>query len=137
MDKLDRIEDAVIELDKFSKSEKTLWDYKMLCDSLSVALYFGMHKSMYESMDEFDISKLNDLQYKVYKFMIDEIPFTYRGHIPDVSIFNPTSIQKRYPEYDIKWTNKLDALCDIHRNINIIMSYMLAIHASKGGDMIL
>lgn len=137
MDKLDRIEDAVIALDKFSKSDKSLWDYKMLCDSLSVALYFGKHKSMYESIDEFDISKLNDLQYKVYKFMIDEIPFTYRGHIPDVSIFSPEGIQKQYPEYNVKWTNKLDALCDIHRNINIILSYILAIHASKGGDMIL
>lgn len=137
MNKLDRIEDAVIALDDFSKSDKTLWDYKMLCDSLSVALYFGIHKSMYESMDEFDISNLNELQYKVYKFMIDEIPFTFRGHIPDVSIFNPSNIQKRYPECNIKWNNKLDALCDIHRNINIILSYILAIHASKGGDMIL
>lgn len=137
MDKLDRIEDAVIALDKFSKSDKSLWDYKMLCDSLSVALYFGKHKSMYESMDEFDISNLNELQYKVCKFMIDEIPFTYMGHIPDVSIFNPASIQKLYPECNIKWTDKLDVLCDIHRNINIISSYMLAIYASKGGDMIL
>lgn len=137
MNKLDRIEDAVIALDDFSKSDKTLWDYKMLCDSLSVALYFGIHKSMYESMDEFDISNLNELQYKVYKFMIDEIPFTFRGHIPDVSIFNPANIQKRYPECNIKWNNKLDVLCDIHRNINIILSYILAIHASKGGDMIL
>lgn len=136
MDKLDRIEDAVIALDKFSKSDKSLWDYKMLCDYLSVALYFGIHKSMYESIDEFDISKLNDLQYKVYKFMIDEIPFTYSSHIPDVGIFKPASIQKLYPECK-KWTDKLDVLCDIHRNINIISSYMLAIYASKGGDMIL
>lgn len=138
MNDFDKIEDIVVTLDKFSKSSKDMWDYKILCDSLSSALYYGMNKSMYESFDTFDISELNIIQNKLRSFVSDEIPHHYGPNIPNVTIFNPTNIQKLYSEYNIKRDDRRDnAFCDIYRQVNMILSYMLAIYLSKGGDMIL
>lgn len=41
MNKLDKLEDAVIALNKFTVSDKTKWDYKMLCSSLETTLYYA------------------------------------------------------------------------------------------------
>lgn len=88
MNKLDKLEEAVIALDKFSKSEKTKWDYKMLCSSLETALYYAQHESMYDAMDTIDTSKLDELNHRVYAFVLTEVPLAYRGHIGDNIIFH-------------------------------------------------
>lgn len=137
MEKLEKLYNVVVALDVFDKSDKTLWDYKMLCESISTALYFSGHKSMYEEMDKFDIDELVIIHSNVYLFKVKYIPHSYIAHIPNNTIFTPAGIQKQFPEYNIKWTAILDKLCDINYIMNIILSYMLAIHISKGGDMIL
>ena len=134
--KLDKLEDAVVALDTFNASEKSEWDYKMLCSSLETTLYYAQHESMYDAMDTIDTSKLDELHRRVYEFMINEVPLTYRGHIADPLIFHPGRIQKMFPMYDIKFNNTLCMLCNINRHISIILLYILAIYVSNGGDMI-
>lgn len=136
MSRLDKLEDAVIALDKFTASDKTKWDYKMLCSSLETTLYYAQHESMYDEMNSFDTSKLDELNRRVYEFMINEVPLAYRGHIADPIIFHPGRIQRLFPKYDIKFNNELCMLCNINRHITIILMYMLAIHVNSGGDMI-
>lgn len=137
MDKLEKLEEAVMALDKFTASEKTKWDYKMLCSSLETALYFSQHESMYDAIDTINTSKLDELNRGVYEFMINEVPLAYRGHIADPIIFHPGRIQRLFPEYDIKFNNELCMLCNINCHISIILLYMLAIYVNSGGDMIL
>lgn len=137
MDKLEKLEEAVMALDKFTASEKTKWDYKMLCSSLETALYFSQHESMYDAIDTINTSKLDELNRRVYEFMINEVPLAYRGHIADPIIFHPGRIQRLFPKYDIKFNNELCMLCNINRHISIILLYMLAIYVNSGGDMIL
>ena len=137
MDKLEKLEEAVMALDKFTASDKTKWDYKMLCSSLETTLYYAQHESMYDAMDTIDTSKLDELHRRVYEFMINEVPLAYRGHIADPIIFHPGRIQKLFPKYDIKFNNTLCMLWNINRHISIILLYMLAVYVSNGGDMIL
>lgn len=137
MDKLEKLEEAVIALDKFTASDKTKWDYKMLCSSLETALWFSQHESMYDAMDTIDTSKLDELQRRVYVFVLSEVPLAYRGHIGDNIIFHPGRIRKLFPKYDIKLNHELFLLCSINRDIAIILTYMLAIYVHNGGDMIL
>lgn len=137
MEKLNKIYDAVKALDVFDKSDKGKWDYKILCESLEIALYFSAHSSMYEEMDEFDIKELETIHNHIYLFETKYIPQSYRTHVPNNTIFTPGGIQKHFPMYNIEWTTILDRLCNINYNMHIILSYMLAIHLSKGGDMIL
>lgn len=137
MDKLEKLEEAVMALDKFTASDKTKWDYKMLCSSLETTLYYAQHESMYDAMDTIDTSKLDELHRRVYEFMINEVPLAYRGHIADPIIFHPGRIQKLFPKYDIKFNNTLCMLCNINRDISTILFYMLAIYVNSGGDMIL
>jgi hypothetical protein len=137
MDKLEKLEEAVMALDKFTASEKTKWDYKMLCSSLETTLYYAQHESMYDAIDTMDTSKLDELNRRVYEFMINEVPLAYRGHIADPIIFHPGRIQRLFPKYDIKFNNELCMLCNINRHISIILLYMLAIYVNDGGDMIL
>ena len=137
MDKLEKLEEAVMALDKFTASDRTKWDYKMLCSSLETALWFAQHESMYEAIDTIDTSKLDELSHRVYAFVLDEIPLAYRGHIADTIIFHPGRIQRLFPKYDIKFNHELCMLCNINRNITIILMYMLAIYVNSGGDMIL
>ena len=87
MNKLDKLEDAVIALNNFTVSDKTKWDYKMLCSSLETTLYYAQHESMYDAMDTIDTSKLDELNRRVYEFMINEVPVAYRGHIANPTIF--------------------------------------------------
>jgi hypothetical protein len=137
MNKLDKLEDAVIALNKFTVSDKTKWDYKMLCSSLETTLYYAQHESMYDAMDTIDTSKLDELNRRVYEFMINEVPVAYRGHIANPTIFHPGRIQRLFPKYDIKFNNELCMICNINCHISIILLYMLAIYVSSGGDMIL
>lgn len=137
MDKLEKLEEAVMALDKFTASDRTKWDYKMLCSSLETALYFSQHESMYDAIDTINTSKLDELNRRVYEFMINEVPLAYRGHIADPIIFHPGRIQRLFPTYDIKFNNELCMLCNINRHISIILLYMLAIYVNSGGDMIL
>lgn len=137
MDKLEKLEEAVMALDKFTASEKTKWDYKMLCSSLETALYYAQHESMYDEMNSLDASKLDELNYRVYAFVLSEVPLAYRGHIADNIIFHPGRIRKLFPKYDIKLNHELFLLCNINRDITIILMYMLAIYVNNSGDMIL
>ena len=137
MDKLEKLEEAVLALDKFTASEKTKWDYKMLCSSLETALYFSQHESMYDAMDTIDTSKLDELCHRVYEFMLNEVPLSYRGHIAENTIFHPGRIQRLFAKHDIKFNHELFILCNINRDISTILYYMLAIYVNNGGDMIL
>ena len=137
MDKLEKLEDAVIALDKFTASEKTKWDYKMLCSSLETALYFSQHESMYDAMDTIDTSKLDELCNRVYEFVLNEIPLSYRGHIAENTIFHPGRIQRLFSKHEIKFNHELSILCNINRDISTILYYMLAIYVNNGGDRIL
>ena len=92
---------------------------------------------MYDAMDTIDTSKLDELCHRVYEFVLNEIPLAYRGHIADTIIFHPGRIQRLFPKYDIKFNHELCMLCNINRNITIILMYMLAIYVNSGGDMIL
>ena len=137
MDKLEKLEEAVIALDKFTVSEKTKWDYMMLCICLETALWFSQHESMYDDMDNIDTSKLDALCQRVCAFMLNEVPLSYRGHIAENTIFHPGRIQRLFPKYDIKFNHELSILCNINRDISTILFYMLAIYVNNGGDMIL
>ena len=137
MDKLEKLEEAVIALDKFTASDRTKWDYKMLCSSLETALWFAQHESMYEAMDTIDTSKLDAICQRVCAFVLNEIPLSYRGHIAENTIFHPGRIQRLFPKHDIKFNHELSILCNINRDISTILYYMLAIYVNNGGDMIL
>lgn len=137
MDKLEKLEEAVIALDKFTASDKTNWDYKMLCSSLETALWFSQHESMYEAMDTIDTSKLDAICQRVYTFVLNEIPLSYRGHIAENTIFHPGRIQRLFSKHDIKFNHELYILCNINRDISTILYYMLAIYVNNRGDMIL
>lgn len=137
MDKLEKLEEAVMTLDKFTASDKTKWDYKMLYSSLETTLYYTQHESMYDAMDTIDTSKLDELHRRVYEFMINEVPLAYRGHIADPIIFHPGRIQRLFSKHEIKFNHELSVLCNINRDISTILYYMLAIYVNSGGDMIL
>lgn len=134
---INKIEDIVFELDKFSNSEKTNFDQKILFDRIKTILYFGIHESTYESIEEFDISKLQTERDKIYTFMIFNVPSTYHTYMPNITLFSPASIQKHFPMCDIRYTKKLELLCHIFRCLNIILSYMLAIYVNEGNVIIL
>ena len=137
MDKLEKLEEAVMALDKFTASDKTKWDYKMLCSSLETALWFSQHESMYDDMDNIDTSKLDALYQRVCAFMLNEVPLLYRGHIAENTIFHPGRIQRLFPKHNIKFNHELYILCNINRDISTILYYMLVIYVNSGGDMIL
>lgn len=127
----------------FDESCNTLWvldaldDFKKFYNNGLVNGLSEKNRVCHDAIDTINTSKLDELNRRVYEFMINEVPLAYRGHIVDPIIFHTGRIQRLFPKYDIKFNNELCMLCNINRHISIILLYMLVIYVNSGGDMIL